>query len=146
MSEVIDRGETVRLIRESAASLVPRGDLSRIRALRQRSPGFDRAVWSRMCEMGWAGLRVPEAAGGSGLGMAEFAALAEEFGAALAPEPLIACDMAARLLRGAPHSTNILRPHRDSGLAGARQQPRPDARDAHRGRPGERAQDVRADG
>jgi alkylation response protein AidB-like acyl-CoA dehydrogenase len=102
MSEVIDRGETVRLIRESAASLVPRGDLSRIRALRQRSPGFDRAVWSRMCEMGWAGLRVPEAAGGSGLGMAEFAALAEEFGAALAPEPLIACDMAARLLRGAP--------------------------------------------
>ncbi len=50
-----------------------------------------------MGAMGWIGLRVPEAAGGAGLGMAELCVVAEECGAALAPEPLIACATAARL-------------------------------------------------
>jgi alkylation response protein AidB-like acyl-CoA dehydrogenase len=104
-----DRAESVRLIRESAAGLVPRtGDLRRIRALRFNDPGFDRAVWKQMCEMGWPGLRLPEEAGGSALGMAEFCAIAEETGAALAPEPLIQVAMAARVLAGTPHISAIL--------------------------------------
>jgi alkylation response protein AidB-like acyl-CoA dehydrogenase len=53
-----------------------------------------------MCEMGWVGLRAPEAEGGAGLGMAAFCALAEELGAALVPEPLIPAAFAAQLLRG----------------------------------------------
>jgi alkylation response protein AidB-like acyl-CoA dehydrogenase len=51
-----------------------------------------------MCGLGWLGVRVAEAAGGSGLGMREYCALAEECGAGLVPEPLIACSMAARVL------------------------------------------------
>jgi alkylation response protein AidB-like acyl-CoA dehydrogenase len=54
-------------------------------------------VLRQMGEMGWIGLRVPEAAGGAGLGMAEFCVVAEELGAALAPEPLIAAALSARL-------------------------------------------------
>jgi len=104
-----DRNESVRLIRESAAGLAPRtGDFRRIRALRFNDPGFDRAVWKQMCEMGWPGLRLPEDAGGSALGMAEYCAIAEEMGAALAPEPLIPVAMAARALAGTPHVGAIL--------------------------------------
>jgi alkylation response protein AidB-like acyl-CoA dehydrogenase len=97
------RNENIAMIRDSAAGVAPPGaGLQRIRALRFRQPGFDRAVWQQICNMGWPALRVPEADGGSELGMQEFCALAEELGAALVPEPLIPCAMAARLLAGAP--------------------------------------------
>jgi alkylation response protein AidB-like acyl-CoA dehydrogenase len=96
-----DRAERIRLIRDSAGAIVPAGDLKRVRASRYREPGFDRAVWRRMCELGWLGLRVAEEAGGSGLGMREYCALAEECGAGLLPEPLIPCSIAARVLGGA---------------------------------------------
>jgi alkylation response protein AidB-like acyl-CoA dehydrogenase len=43
-----------------------------------------------MGEMGWLGLRIPEALGGAGLGLGEACALAEELGAVLVPEPLVA--------------------------------------------------------
>ena len=100
MEALDDRGERIRLIRDSAGAIVPAGDLKRVRALRFREPGFDRAVWRQMCELGWLGLRVPEDAGGSGLGMREYCALAEECGAGLLPEPLIPCSIAARVLAG----------------------------------------------
>ncbi len=97
MSAAEDRAESLRMIRESAAAVaVP--DLTRVRGLRFRSPGFDRATWAEMCAMGWPGLRVAEDRGGAGLGMGEFCALAEELGAALVPEPLIGAAMAAELL------------------------------------------------
>jgi alkylation response protein AidB-like acyl-CoA dehydrogenase len=96
-----DRDESVRLIRDSAAAIVPPGgDTRRIRALRFQPPGFDRAVWTRMCEMGWPGLLIGEADGGSALGMREYCALTEQLGAGLAPEPLIQASMAAGLLSG----------------------------------------------
>ncbi len=99
MTTAEDRGESLRMIRDSAAGIAPRtSDLKRIRALRFNEPGFDRSVWREMCEMGWLGLLVPEDQGGSGLGVQEFCALTEELGAALIPEPLIAAAMAARLL------------------------------------------------
>ena len=100
MEVLDDRAERIRLIRDSAGAIVPAGDLKRVRALRFREPGFDRAVWRQMCELGWLGLRVPEDAGGSGLGMREYCALAEECGAGLVPEPLIPCSLAARVLAG----------------------------------------------
>lgn len=99
MDSVEDRSESLRMIRDSAAGIAPRtGDFRRIRALRFTDPGFDRAVWTEMCNMGWLGLLVPEARGGSGLGVQEFCALTEELGASLIPEPLIPAAMAAMLL------------------------------------------------
>ncbi|MET0629485.1 MAG: acyl-CoA dehydrogenase family protein [Xanthobacteraceae bacterium] len=101
MEALDDRAERIRLIRDSAGAIVPAGDLKRVRGLRYREPGFERAVWRQMCGLGWLGLRVPEEAGGSGLGMREYCALAEECGAGLLPEPLIPCSIAARVLAGA---------------------------------------------
>jgi alkylation response protein AidB-like acyl-CoA dehydrogenase len=99
MDAAEERDESLRMIRDSAAAVAPRGgDLKRIRDLRFTEPGFDRAVWREMAEMGWIGLRLSEDAGGSGLGMAAFCALAEELGGGLVPEPLIPVAMAAKLL------------------------------------------------
>jgi alkylation response protein AidB-like acyl-CoA dehydrogenase len=95
-----ERAERIRLIRDSAAAIVPPGDLKRVRALRFGEPGFDRKIWREMCALGWIGLRVAEEAGGSGLGMREYCALAEECGTGLLPEPLIPGALAARLLTG----------------------------------------------
>jgi alkylation response protein AidB-like acyl-CoA dehydrogenase len=102
MDQVGELAESLRMIRDSAAAIVPRADFKRIRALRFADPGFDRATWRQICALGWPGLALPEAAGGSGLGMRAFAALAEELGAGLVPEPLIPAAMAARVLSGAP--------------------------------------------
>jgi alkylation response protein AidB-like acyl-CoA dehydrogenase len=99
MTTAEDSGESLRMIRDSAAGIAPRtGDFRRIRALRFTEPGFDRQIWREMCDMGWLGLLVPEDNGGSGLGVREFCALAEELGASLVPEPLIPAAMAASLL------------------------------------------------
>ena len=90
--------ESLRLIRDSAAAIAPRGgDLRRVRGLRFGDPGYDPAVLQEMGSMGWIGLRVPEEQGGAGLGMAEFCAVMEECGAALVPEPLLPCAIAACL-------------------------------------------------
>jgi 3-oxochol-4-en-24-oyl-CoA dehydrogenase len=92
-----ERLQEIQLIRESIRAVAPRDDLKRIRDLRFKSPGFDRSVWSQMCELGWAGLRVPQNRGGAGLGVVEFCMVAQELGAGLVPEPFIAAG-AARLL------------------------------------------------
>lgn len=99
MSLTAERIENVAMLRDSAAAIVPQGgDLRRIRSLRFKQPGFDPAVWRTMADMGWLGLRVAEADGGSGLGMAEFCALAETLGGGLSPEPFVPGVMAASLL------------------------------------------------
>jgi len=102
MSEAIsadDRAESIRMIRDSAAAVAPPGgDTKRARALRFKDPGYDPAVLRQMGEMGWIGLRVPEAQGGAGLGMGEACAIAEEMGRGLAPEPLVPAMFSVRLL------------------------------------------------
>lgn len=100
MDQAAEFRESLRMVRDSAAAVAPGGDLRRIRALRFTDPGFDRATWNTMCNLGWPALALPESAGGSGLGMRGYVALAEELGAGLVPEPLIAAAMAARVLSG----------------------------------------------
>ncbi len=103
-----DRADGLRMIRESAAGLAARGgDRKRVRALRFNSPGYDPEIFRQMAEQGWLGLRVPEEKGGAGLGMAEFCTIAEELGAALAPEPLVPAALSASLLAAAGASTSL---------------------------------------
>ena len=50
MSQALDdRTESIRMIRDSAGAVAPRGgDTKRVRALRFESPGFDRAVFGEV--------------------------------------------------------------------------------------------------
>ncbi|MBS7813515.1 acyl-CoA dehydrogenase family protein [Roseococcus pinisoli] len=95
-----DRAESIEMIRDSARGLLGT-DLARVRKLRFTEPGFDGGLLRQMGEAGWIGLAVSEEAGGTGLGMGEMVALAEEAGRALAPEPLIGCALSAHLLAAA---------------------------------------------
>lgn len=94
------------MIRDSARGITHQ-DLSRIRKLRFTTPGFDRAVWAEICSLGWPALRLPEVRGGVGLGLLAYAALAEETGRALLPEPLIPAMLASSLLDGVPLERHI---------------------------------------
>jgi alkylation response protein AidB-like acyl-CoA dehydrogenase len=47
-------------------------------------------LWSRMVELGWPALTVPEGDGGLGLGFVELAVVLEELGRAIAPVPYLA--------------------------------------------------------
>ena len=59
-------------------------------------------MWQRMAELGWIGILVPETYGGSGLGLADTAIVAEGVGRALMPEPFTASAvLAAGVLAGA---------------------------------------------
>lgn len=96
-----DRRESVRMIRDSVGAIAPvGGDLNRIRALRGDSRGVDRAVWQQVVDLGWLTLLLEEDRGGLGLGVRELAAIGEELGAALAPEPVTAVAAMVPLLEG----------------------------------------------
>ncbi len=77
------RRTVLRLVQRTSA-------VARTRALRGKTPGFESEVWKSMAEQGWLGVTVPESEGGIGLGLPEAAIIAEEFGKALMPEPLLA--------------------------------------------------------
>lgn len=100
MSDETD--ETRRLLRESAADFVARADVgANVRPWRRKAPGYDRARWREMAELGWVGLRIPEEFGGSALGVEDAVALYQETGRGIGPEPLSAVAiLAARTICG----------------------------------------------
>ncbi len=51
--------------------------------------------WAELAELGWLGLHVPEAYGGSGFGLSELAVVLEELGRAVAPGPFLPTVMAS---------------------------------------------------
>ena len=111
LDDWIEDGETdeiERMLRDSAAAVTGGGALRRARDLRFTPAGFDRAVLAQMADLGWLGLRLPETAGGMGLGMAATCTLACELGAALVPEPLIETALSLRLLADAAPDSDLL--------------------------------------
>jgi alkylation response protein AidB-like acyl-CoA dehydrogenase len=55
--------------------------------------GFDKATWSRIGEMGWAGIVVPEEFGGADAGYLTFGVVLEELGRQLTASPLLASGL-----------------------------------------------------
>jgi alkylation response protein AidB-like acyl-CoA dehydrogenase len=79
-----------RLIQDSArAFLADAAGLQRVHAVVDGDDGWAPELWSGLArDMGFAGLLVPEAYGGSGLGAVEMSLVLEETGRRLAPAPL----------------------------------------------------------
>jgi alkylation response protein AidB-like acyl-CoA dehydrogenase len=85
-----DLGDEQRMLRDAGADFFASDEEGRpLRDWRGRAPGYDRARWRKMAALGWTGLCLPEAYGGSGCGLAQAALLLEQCGRALAPEPLV---------------------------------------------------------
>lgn len=64
--------------------------------------GYDNATWQEMAAMGWTGILIPEALGGSGMDCATFGVVLEETGRQLVASPLLASGLigASALLLG----------------------------------------------
>ena len=54
-----------RMLSDAVGAFVARKTtLNRVRGLRATEPGFDRALWREMADLGWLGILVPERYGG----------------------------------------------------------------------------------
>src|SRR6202521_2949224 len=58
-----------------------------VRAVVDGKAPYDRELWKGLAEMGFLGVAIPEAYGGTGAGHLELCVIAEEMGRALAPVP-----------------------------------------------------------
>lgn len=115
--------EEQTLLRDAAKSWVAeKSPVTAFRKLRDSGnrDGFDRAVWSEICEMGWAGILVPEAYGGSGLDYLTMGLVLEEMGRTLTASPLFATSLvtvSALLLAGTEDQKQAWLPKLASGKA-----------------------------
>ncbi|HEY7133797.1 MAG TPA: acyl-CoA dehydrogenase family protein [Acidimicrobiia bacterium] len=80
--------------------------MERVRAT-EATGGLDRDGWRDLADAGVFALRLPEADGGVGLGMAAAVLVFEELGRALVPGPLIGTHLAAGLVDGAADGSRV---------------------------------------
>ncbi|MEV7460781.1 acyl-CoA dehydrogenase family protein [Streptomyces rubiginosohelvolus] len=83
-------------------------DRDRLRAAVEREGALDRSLWRELGAAGFFALRLPEEAGGVGLGLPEAVLLFEEAGRALLPGPLVATHLAAGLVKGAAEGEAVV--------------------------------------
>ncbi|MES2400755.1 MAG: acyl-CoA dehydrogenase family protein, partial [Pseudomonadota bacterium] len=82
--------ESSQVFADSAADYLGANDQrQRVRQLEDSDGGFERATWQQIAELGWLSIMVPENDGGLGLGLEEVAAIAQEAGRHLLPEPFV---------------------------------------------------------
>lgn len=75
-----------------------RSPMTTVRKLVDDENGFDPALYTEMAELGWLGLGVSEAHGGSGAGHLHVALLLEEMGRVLLPSPFLSSLLAVETL------------------------------------------------
>jgi alkylation response protein AidB-like acyl-CoA dehydrogenase len=115
-----DPDDTLSLLRDSVAQFSAQHDGGRIlRNKRERASDLDKTIWHAMAQAGWTGLLLPEALGGTGLGVCEQTILSEALGRALIAEPLAsAAVFSCALVAAAPDS--LERRRLADGIAGGR--------------------------
>src|SRR5918992_1596059 len=91
--------DTQQLIQDSARDFV-RGACNREVLLKlDRDPSLMKGIWKQMSELGWTGMAIPEAYGGTGNSMTDVAVLFEELGTGPVPGPLFSSAvLCARIL------------------------------------------------
>jgi alkylation response protein AidB-like acyl-CoA dehydrogenase len=95
-------------LRAAAADLFGRDDaIARARAAEPH--GFDADLWRTLFDGGFATMGVGEERGGASAGAVELVIVAEEYGRALAPAPLVEAVVAAGLIERAPAGADLLR-------------------------------------
>jgi alkylation response protein AidB-like acyl-CoA dehydrogenase len=80
--------------REWVQEKAPVGALRKLRDSKSET-GFDPAAFAEMAQMGWAGVVIPEAYGGSEFGYLSLGLVLEEMGKTLAASPLLASALAS---------------------------------------------------
>ena len=93
------------ILRDQAKSwATDEAPIDRFRAMRDAGDdsGYAAATWQAICELGWSGILIPEAYGGSGMDYQTFGIVLEETGRTLTASPLFASGLvgASALLLG----------------------------------------------
>lgn len=100
--------ETQELIRASAAEwLAERSGPEFVRAMAEDEQGYTDEYWRELAGLGWLGLLIPEEHGGSGMQFADMAVLLHEWGAALAPGPLVESSVVSATMIAALNSDEV---------------------------------------
>lgn len=90
--------EEQTMLRDSARGfMTDSAPVAQLRKLRDShdTDGFSRPVWQRFADMGFTGVLVPEANGGTGLGYVEAGIVMEEIGRNLSASPFLASGVVA---------------------------------------------------
>ena len=78
-----------------------------VRAQLASDSGYDADTWAQMVELGWAGIALPEACGGSGLGVGAVVPVLEAMGRGMLATPLINTTLAGQLLMRAGGGASV---------------------------------------
>lgn len=95
--DLLPTQEQEEIARSTASFLAKELPITRLRELLDGPSAIDRAVWARAAALGWFALGLAEDVGGVGYGLAEEVLVFREIGRALAPGPMVATVLAARL-------------------------------------------------
>ena len=95
MAKLVKTDEEVMLADMARGFLDGAAPVSKLRQMRDDGATHDPVLWKEMAEMGWAGVLVPEDAGGSDMGYAAANVIAEEMGKTLAVSPFISTAVIA---------------------------------------------------
>src|SRR5215468_10624334 len=80
--------EEQEMLRKSARDfLTKEAPMTYVRQMMEDERGFRDDQWRKMAELGWMGLILPEAHGGSGLNFVDMVVVLEEMGRAVLPGP-----------------------------------------------------------
>ena len=93
--KLVQAEEEVMLADVARGFLDEAAPVSHLRALRDAGETHDAALWAEMARMGWAGVLVPEAQGGSDMGFAAANVLAQEMGKTLVTSPFLSTAVIA---------------------------------------------------
>ena len=91
--------EQQQLLKDSARDFVEREfSTAKLRELHAAGRCHDRDLWQKMASLGWQGIAVPEAYGGSGQGWVDLLVLVEEMGRGLLPGPFLSTVLCGILI------------------------------------------------
>ncbi|MEX0286675.1 MAG: acyl-CoA dehydrogenase family protein [Paracoccaceae bacterium] len=95
MAKLVKSEEETMLADMARGFLDDAAPVSRLRKMRDEGQTHDPDLWAEMAQMGWAGVLVPEAQGGSDMGHAAAGILAEEMGKTLTVSPFLSTAVIA---------------------------------------------------
>lgn len=76
-----------QILKEARNFLKNECDMEYVREMFEDEKGVTDKLWSKMADLGWMGIRIPEAYEGIGLGLLDLCLIMEEMGRALVPGP-----------------------------------------------------------
>ena len=98
--------EEQEMLRQSARNLLEKECPSTlVRRLMEEERGYQPELWKKIAELGWLGLVIPEAYGGSALGYVDLVLVLEEMGRVVLPSPFIWTVMVAEAINRAGSET-----------------------------------------